>query len=253
MIKTRVMAFAVMSVAATSAQADEADARQILANMAEYLSGQNTLSFDFDSSLEIVTTDDQKLTIASSGSVAMERPGKIHTTRRGGFASVEAVYDGTTLSVANLSANAYAQVEMAGTVESAVELLRTKYGHPLPAADLLSPNVAEILMAGVTDVKDLGSGVIRGEECDHLAFRAPDVDWQIWVSQGESPYPCRYVITSKTIAGSPQYTLDVSSWGNGSASNDFTFTAADGATKVDPANVPELDDISGIYVIEGGN
>ena len=52
-------------------------------------------------------------------------------------------------------------------------------------------------MTDVTDVKDLGSGVIGGKECDHLAFRAKDTDWQIWIAQGDEPYPCRYVITSK--------------------------------------------------------
>ena len=44
-------------------------------------------------------------------------------------------------------------------------------------------------MADVTDVKDLGSGVIGGVECDHLAFRAKDTDWQIWIAQGEEPIP----------------------------------------------------------------
>jgi hypothetical protein len=57
----------------------------------------------------------------------------------------------------------------------------------------------------VTDVKDLGSGVIGGVECNHLAFRTPDVDWQIWIAQGDRPYPCLYVITSPKVAGYPQY------------------------------------------------
>ena len=58
-------------------------------------------------------------------------------------------------------------------------------------------------MADVIDVKDLGSGVIGGVECDHLAFRTKEVDWQIWIAQGNRPYPCRYVITSSKVAQAP--------------------------------------------------
>jgi hypothetical protein len=43
------------------------------------------------------------------------------------------------------------------------------------------------LMAEVTDTKDLGSGVIDGVECDHLAFRTEQADWQIWIAQGSRP------------------------------------------------------------------
>ena len=253
MIRTRVLTLAMMSVAVTSAQADETNARQILAKMAEYLAGQQSLSFDYDSSLEIVTPENQKLAITSSGSIAMERPGNIRVNRRGGFASVEAVFDGNTLTVAQLDANVYAQFEVTGSVDTAVGALRTEFGNALPGADLLSPDVGKILMADVTNVKDLGSGVIRGEECDHLAFRTPDVDWQIWVSQGDTPYPCRYVITTKAVTGSPQYTLDISSWGAGLAPMDFTFAPAAGAAQVEIKSVPDLDEIAGIYSPEGGH
>lgn len=253
MIKSKALLIAIAGIVGTSSHADEADARRIIAEMSEYLAAQDALSFDFDSSVEIVTAENQKLAIASSGSIAMERPGKIHASRRGGFASIDATFDGQTLSVANLTTNVYAQVEFSGTVETAVELLRTDYGHPIPGADLLSADVGSLLMADITDVKDLGSGIIRGEECDHLAFRTPTVDWQIWVSQSDTPYPCRYVITTKTITGSPQYILDITSWGQGSASNDFSFNAADGAIQVDAADIPDLDDITGTYVHAGGN
>ena len=46
-----------------------------------------------------------------------------------------------------------------------------------------------------------------GVVCDHLAFRNLDTDWQIWVESGERPLPRKYVITSKTVAAAPQYTL----------------------------------------------
>jgi hypothetical protein len=239
-----------VAAGAPAARADEAQARELLTAMTDYLAAQPTLSFDVDSSLEIVTTDGQKLDIASSGSVAMQRPDKIHVMRRGGFADVEMTFDGTTLSVLNRDAKSYAQAEVPGTIDQLIDKLRDEYRRPLPAADLLVANAGAMLLADVTEVRDLGSGVIRGEECDHLAFRAPEVDWQAWIGQGEVPHPCRFVITSTTVPGEPEYTLDFSAWGAGAAAAEFAFAAPDGAKQMEIKDVPDLDEFGGIYVRE---
>ena len=58
-------------------QADEADAKRLLKSMSDYMAAQKALSFDYDATLEVVTKDDQKLALASSGSVRLNRPDKI--------------------------------------------------------------------------------------------------------------------------------------------------------------------------------
>jgi hypothetical protein len=123
--------------------------------------------------------------------------------------------------------------------------LRDKFHKPLPGADLLLSNVYDELMPLVEDVKDLGSGVIQGQECDHLAFRTKEVDWQIWIAQGDRPYPCRYVITSPNVAGSPQYTIDVRDWRTGGevTSDSFAFAAPAGAKKVEHVDLPDIDEL----------
>lgn len=235
---------------ASAARADEAQARELLLAMTGFLSSQPDLSFDVDSTLEIVTTGGQKLAIASSGSVMMQRPNKIHVIRRGGFAEIEMAFDGKTLSVLNRSENIAFQTELPGTVEQLIDTLRDDYRRPMPAADLLVADAGAVLLADVTEIVDLGSGVIRGEECDHLAFRGPEVDWQIWISQSAEPYPCRFIITSKTVAGEPQYTLDFSAWGAGAASSEFAIASVDGAKMAAIKDIPDLDELGGIYARE---
>ena len=122
------------------------------------------------------------------------------------------MFDGKTLTLLGKNANLYAQVEAPGTIDQLVDVLRDKYHRPVPAADLLMSDPYKELMPQVNDTKDLGSGVIHGVECDHLAFRTKEVDWQIWIAQGARPYPCRYVITSKKVTGWPQYTIDIWGW-----------------------------------------
>lgn len=244
---------ALLALGAGAAQADEAAAREIVKKMTDYLAGAQTLSFDFDTTLQVVTEDGQRLDIASSGSMAVARPDKVRAVRKGGFAEVQAVFDGKTLSVLNTTANTYGQVEAAGSIDDLIALLRDQYQRPLPAADLLAADAGAALLAEVSDVKDLGSGVIRGEECDHLAFRAPEVDFQLWVAQGDVPHPCRLSIVSTQVPGNPGYTIEFSAWGAGAAPADFSFAAPEGATQADLKDVPDLDDVAGIFVVKGAN
>ena len=185
------------------AVADQAQARSLLKAMTDYVGAQQSIAFDYDATLEVVTKDRQKLQLASSGTVSLARPDKIHTTRSGGFVDIETVFDGKTLTLFGKGKNVYTQVEVPGSLDNLVNELQRKYDRPLPAADLFLTHAYDEITAGVTDVKDLGSGVIGGIECDYFAFRAKDVDWQIWVTQGAKPRPCRYVITSTGIADGP--------------------------------------------------
>jgi len=230
-----------------SAHADEADAKRLFKAMSDYLAAQKAISFEFDTSLEVTTKKEQKFALASSGAVTLNRPDKLRATRTGGFADVELVFDGKLLSLLGKNRNLYAQVEMPGTVDQLVDKLRDKFNRPLPAADLLVSNPYDELMPLVMNMKDLGSGVIRGVECDYLAFRTKDaVDVQIWIAQGDRPYPCRYVVTNTMVKGWPSYTIDVRSWKTGSevASDDFAFKAPAGAKQVKKlADIPDIDEL----------
>lgn len=234
-----------LAALSSSAHADETHARELFKAMSDYLAAQRNISFDYDSNLEVVTTDGQKLALTSSGTVTLERPDKIRATRRGGFANVEISFDGKTLSLLGKDANLYAQIEVAGTIDHLVDELRDTYKRPVPAADLLMSDVYDQLMPLVTDVKDLGSGVIRGVECDHLAFRTEEADFQIWIAQGSSPYPCRYVITATSVEGWPQYAIDVRDWKTGAevASDDFSFEVPAGAKQLEPGELSNLDEL----------
>ncbi len=81
-----------------------------------------------------------------------------------------------------------------------------------PGADLIDTRAYERLMQDVQSGVYLGTAVVAGQRCHHLAYRGSEVDWQLWVREGAQPAPCRYVITSKTIAGAPQFAVQVLKW-----------------------------------------
>ncbi|WP_429808966.1 DUF2092 domain-containing protein [Ensifer sp. B1-9] len=240
-------AFALMSglMLQTQAVAAEVDAKNLLKAMSDYVASQKAISFGYDSNLEIVTADHQKLLLASSGKVEVGRPDKLRVTRFGGFADIEMVFDGKSVTLVGKESNLYAQIELPGTVEHLIDEMRDKLGRPVPGADLLLPDAYNKLMEGVTDIKDLGSGVIGGVECDHLAFRAKDVDWQIWIAQGENPRPCRYVITASQVDQAPQYSIQIRDWKTGVdvAAEDYSFINKTDAKRVDLKDLADTDEL----------
>jgi len=236
---------AVLSIATTNgARAD--DPAKVLKTMADYLAGQKSLSAKFDSDIEVITPELQKIQFTSSGELKMNRPDKLRIRRTGGYADVELVYDGKTVSLYGNNAKSYVQTDMAGTIDQMIGTLQSRSGAGMPGADLLLSNSYDELMANVLEGRHIGQGVVDGVECEHLAFRGADTDWQIWIETGAKPVPRKYVITSKTIAGAPQYTLTVRDWKtDANPDADFSFKAPADATKValDSSIMIEFDEL----------
>lgn len=199
---------------ASPASAQEEAAMALFKDMSEYLTSQDAISTSYNATLEIVSRDFEKISLASSGSITANRPDKVQMTRTG-LADVEMVFDGKTLSFHGKNLNVSAKQDFEGTIDDLIDTLRLDYGLDIPAADLLSSNPYEIMTSNVLDAKSLGSGVIGGQYCAHLLFRTDEVDWEIWISEGETPKPCRFTITSKMMAMAPSYTIEFTDWKSG--------------------------------------
>jgi hypothetical protein len=238
-------AMMVIGGGAPAAPAGDGRAEDILKSMAEYLGRQESLSLKYDSDIEVVTPSVEKIQFSASGEVTLSRPNKFRVSRTGGYADVELVSDGTTVTVHDRGAKRFAQVPGSGSFDEVVDRLRTEAPLELPGADLLSSKPYEALMAGVIEAKHVGRGVVEGVECEHLAFRNLDTDWQIWVEVGDRPVPRKYVITSKAVGGAPQYTLRLRDWKTGVApgADAFTFKPPAGSDGVAIAVLRNIDEI----------
>ena len=116
-----------------------------------------------------------------------------------------------------------------------LEFARTELDIVAPAGDLLDRNAYDILMEGVTDGFVVGKAVIEGALCDHLAFRAPKVDFQIWIQQGAQPLPRKLVITTRDLPYAPQFAVTVTKWNLKPTlgAQTFGFTPPAGAKKLE--------------------
>ena len=228
----------------SAAQAED-DAAQILKAMSDYVSSQQSISLTFNSDIEVITPEIQKIQFTSSGKLVLGRPDKLRASRTGGYTDVEIVFDGTTVAILGKNINAYAQSEVSGNVDKLVDVLRDQYSLEFPGADLLLSNPYEVLMADVLEAKHIGQGVVDGVECEHLAFRNQDTDWQLWVEVGNRPIPRKFVITSKATAAAPQYTLLIKDWKTDAAINAdlFAFQPPAEAKKVELKALREIDEV----------
>ncbi|SIT57890.1 conserved hypothetical protein [Mesorhizobium prunaredense] len=236
-----------VSEAPARAQQIEPEADKILHSMADYVAGLKAFTVNYDTDSEVIDTEGQKLQYSASGSVALERPGKLHVSRKGAFVDAEMTFDGKTISIYGKKVNAYGQLESPGpTIDDAVEEVRAATGFDASGADLFAVDAYAVLTEDATKGVYVGTGLVGGVECDQLAFRNPRVDWQIWVQKGDQPLPLKYVITTKWVTGAPQYALRLSDWNVAPQieSAQFTFTPPEGATKLEGITADQIGELS---------
>jgi len=241
--------FGVAGLLATPAMAAEAlnpDADEILRSMSKFLAGTKAFSVSADISNEVVTIDTQKLQFNSHATLVVERPSRFYATRQGKFADAEFFFDGSKLTVYGKSLQAYVQKDVAGTIDQAITAIESESGLSMPGADLLFSDPYAVLSAGIRSSGYYGTAYVAGVRCHHLAFRTATVDWQIWVKDGDEPLPMKYVITSKRVAMSPQYSVVLSNWNTKPAieANRFQFVAPQGVRKLQGLSVDETGEIT---------
>ena len=117
-----------------------------------------------------------------------------------------------------------------------------KYEARLARVDSVLSKLAEHVSAGNPDLaKALRTAWQQPGRS--LAFRNADTDWQIWVQAGDRPVPRKYVITSKTMAAAPEYTLRIYNWSFAPGPDAFKFSPSQDMKKVafeDLKNIDEL-------------
>jgi hypothetical protein len=231
-----IAALALLSMAAQAQTTGIApEAKQLLKASTDFLAGQQRFSAETRNTLEVVLNSGQKIEFNSTARESVQRPDKLRADRTGDLVEQAFVYDGKSLTLYNPQDKVYAQVAAPGTLEAMLDMARTKLDIVAPAGDLVYKNAYDILMDGVTDGIVVGKAIIEGVRCDHLAFRAPQVDWQIWIQEGAQPLPRKIVITTLDLPNAPQFSVTVTKWNLKPTfdAKTFTFEPEAGVKKID--------------------
>lgn len=223
--------------AVTHAAGNDSDvqARSMVRQMTDFLTNQKKFSVDTRSTLEVVLDSGQKIQFAHAARLSVQRPDRMRAERAGELVDQVFYYDGKSLTLYNPDDKFYATVPAPGTLEEMLDFARESLDIVAPAGDLIYANAYDILMQDVESGLVVGKAVIEGARCNHLAFRAPQVDWQIWIQEGAQPLPRKLVITSRDIVNAPQFAVTMTKWERNPRFNarTFSFTPSKDARKVD--------------------
>ena len=213
----------------------EPQAEKLLRRMSDYLAGRQQFTLKAESSLEAVLASGQKLQYDSPATLMVSRPNKLRAHRKGDIANQEFFYDGKTLTLYSPRENVYATAAAPPTLDETLDFAREKLDIIAPAAELLYKNAAERMLKESSSGFVVGPSVVGGVKCTHLAFRGSEVDWQIWIEDGDKPLPRKFILTSKKVAGEPEFTVLIRSWDVASklTNQEFSFTPPKGAKKIE--------------------
>jgi hypothetical protein len=210
-------------------------AEKLLRRMSDYLASRQQFTAKAESTLEVVLTSGQKLQFDSPATLMVSRPNKLRAHRKGDLANQEFFYDGKTLTLYNPRENVYATTAAPPTLDETLDFAREKLDIIAPAAELLYKNAAEKMLKESSSGFVVGPSVVGGVKCTHLAFRGSEVDWQIWIEDGDKPLPRKFILTSKKVAGEPQFTVLIRNWDMAPKlpNSEFSFTPPKGAKKIE--------------------
>ena len=212
----------------------DADADRMLRQMTEYLAGLQSFKVRNFAVDEMTLKSGEKIQATSDSEVAVQRPNRMTSTQRGAGEGLSLWYDGKTMTIACKANNSYESIAAPANLDAAIDKLRKHFKVDAPGADLIYSRPYDILMEQVVGGRFVGRESVQGTPANHLAFQGEEVDFQIWIQEGNQPLPLRFVITTKTVKEHPQFTVQLSNWDTqpSFSSAEFVYQAPAGAKPV---------------------
>jgi hypothetical protein len=217
----------------TVANAADPQAKAALDKMAGFLKTLKTFSIASESSRDEIVDADMKIQKSALNDISVQMPDRFHANVNSDDHNLQVIYDGAILTLFSPKMKYYASTPTPPTISRTLDAIRARFGIVLPVADFIQMASGENLFEDITDVGYIGVSQVDGVDCDHIAVRQPEVDWQVWIERSASPVPRKVVITTKTQPMQPQYTAKLR-WNLSPTidNRDFTFTRPPDAVRI---------------------
>jgi hypothetical protein len=180
------------------------EAQAVLDRMTAHLQSLKSFSIETDASRDEVVAYGYKLQNNEHSFITVQRPNKLRAEVSGDIRNRTFVYDSGKLTMYSPDDAVYVLVDAPDTIGGMIGNLLDA-GVEMPLIDVLYQATAGTLTEGARSGILVGTSKIDGAACDQLAFRQANVDWQLWVEQGDRPLPRKVVITTRFEVGDPQY------------------------------------------------
>jgi hypothetical protein len=208
---------------------------EILMRMANYLAQAPSFSVSVSSGYDAIQEDGQRIEFGERRKILLQRPDRlrVEVERSDGDRGL-VLFDGRAITAFKIDENVYARVEKPGSVEGAVVYLVRDLQMKIPLALMFLTTLPGELENRVESVAYVEENTLFDVLTDHLAARTEEIDFQVWVAQGEQPLPRRVVITYRNASGQPQFRADFTDWNLAPEAGvaHFTFTPPAGAEQI---------------------
>jgi hypothetical protein len=206
----------------------------IFNRMATYLSTAPALSVVVDSGYDAIQRNGMKIEFGETRTITLRRPDRLRIdtdTRDGNQRGFR--FDGKTIGVFDTDQKVYATVDKPGSLDAALNYFIDQLGMPIPLSELFASNLPKFTR-NVVALYYVERATIAGVPTDHLAGGTRNVDFQVWIAQGDQPLPQRLILTYKRADGAPQRWAQFRSWNLAPSTPDsaFAFTPPKGAEKI---------------------
>ena len=204
----------------------EPKAVEVLKQMCDYLKNLQQFSVQAEITEDVLLTSGQRIQYARSVEASVRRPDRMRAESVGDTDDRQLVYDGKTITLLDRTKNFYTTIAAPPELDAALEHATQAFNLRAPLADLISTKSYEYLTEGALSGFYVGLSKVQGVPCHHLAFRQKDIDWQIWVEDGPTPLPRKFLITDKKAQGL-QFTAVFTKWNTSPQFEEglFTFVA----------------------------
>ena len=182
------------------------NAEKLLARMADYLRSLPAFRVRTDTSREEIVHGDFKIERASQATVTLEHPDRLRADVVGDNGGRTFVYDGKNVSVYTAPEDYAATTPAPATITQMLDTMLQRYGVEFPLLDVIYTAAGGNIAASFVEAGDIGPSRVGGVDCEHLAFRGPRADWQVWVQRGDRPLPLKIVVTTREAPLAPETT-----------------------------------------------
>ncbi|MGB7291089.1 MAG: DUF2092 domain-containing protein [Thermodesulfobacteriota bacterium] len=198
----------------TSSQIDKIDPRadSLLKEMSNFLATKYKYTFKAEIMFDQMLDSGRKLQRSASEKVFVQKPNKVYIEYISDVGGQKFWYDDSNATILDLPRRAYSKIVAPDSIDQTFDELLKRYSYSLPLSELLFVNPYKILLEHVEAGYYIGSSVVFGVPCNQLAFVDRNVDWQIWIEDGQRKVPRKIVLTYKKIPGSPQFIAILKDW-----------------------------------------
>ena len=210
-------------------------ADEVLREMSAFLGSLDQFTFHTENSTDEVLDSGQLIQLSQGVDLAIRRPDRFWASAQGDIVTQQFFYDGKSVTLFNSEENVYATIDAPATIDAALDYTVKAFELKAPLTALLVSDMYSRVSPSIATGMYLGLHRVQGTSCHHLAFTSRDVDWQIWIDAGDKPWPLKVIITSKRVAGAPQFTALLSDWTTSGKLKDskFKFNAPKSAHKIE--------------------